>query len=645
MEKTTVLLLSGIGVLLLSYNVISITFLLKILFLIAKAIFLLLLGFSVLTPFALTFRELPKHKPRRGLLNERFSLEKIDGQKYDAIIIGSGMGGLTCAATLSRFGYRVLVLEQHEIAGGGTHTFFIDGKTDYEFDSGLHYTVPQSAELLQLACGTRHKPVEVSKMGEPDGCFDKVVLGDPAEEGLRVKHAQGHLSEIRKMFPDEKDQRELDEFLRISNKINNFIPLWLISKVLPLWARKYYKKLVLKQFSKYASQTGEEVTTRLLSNKKMTSLLLGLWMNAGCPPHRHSFVMTAALAVGFPKEGGAFPDGGSKSMASCLVQAIELNGGKVLMRARVKEILVDSKSNSAYGVRMDDDEETEIYSKTVVCAAGYGNLYTKLLPESAVPEGYVRKEKTENGLRHLPKILADSGSFVMANVGIKANPEEAGIGCYNIWIMPCSEENGFDLFQGTRDFFEDQLKAQNIPLMITFPSIKDRKCKLGEEKQRLACQLLVPVESSWFKEWENELEDCSIKSHPEDGEYMQLKKQWKTKLTEILLKRYPNFKDKIDFFDVSTPLSVKYYLNKSGAGAVGLDVTPSRFYDDETERLLDMKTPINGLWLTGEDALLCGQPLAQLSGILTSWRIVGLRKTFQFVLWIIHLAISDLFGL
>ena len=88
-------------------------------------------------------------------------------------------------------------------------------------------------------------------MGEADGCFDKVILGDPTEEGLRVKHAQGHLPEIRKMFPEKKDQLQLDEFLRISNMVNNFIPLWLVSKVLPMWARKTFKKLVLKNFTKY----------------------------------------------------------------------------------------------------------------------------------------------------------------------------------------------------------------------------------------------------------------------------------------------------------------------------------------------------------------------------------------------------------
>ena len=370
-------------------------------------VILILLAFS---PLSLPFQKLPTGKPRRGLLNERYTDKKAihNNEGYDAIVIGSGMGGLSCAASLSRFGLKVLVLEQHDVAGGGTHTFHIDGKTDYEFDSGLHYTVPQSAELLQLACGTRNKPVEVSKMGEMDGCFDKIVLGDSSKDGFRVKHDQKQIEDLRKMFPDKKDQKELDEFLKIATMINNLIPLWLISKVFPFWFRKMYKYLVLGTFSKYAKQTGEEVTTNLVSNKKMASYLLGLWMDTGSPPDRHSFVMTAALSIGFPKEGGAFPDGGSKSMATCLIQAIELNGGKVLMRAKVEEILVNEKTNKVQGVRLNNKNKTEIFAKTVVCAAGYGNLYTRLLPESAVPNGYVAKTKTKRGLRKLPSNLENS---------------------------------------------------------------------------------------------------------------------------------------------------------------------------------------------------------------------------------------------
>src|ERR1700733_850316 len=57
--------------------------------------------------------------------------------RWDAVVIGSGMGGLTVAALLAKHaGKRVLVLERHYAAGGYTHSFHRPG---YEWDVGVHY--------------------------------------------------------------------------------------------------------------------------------------------------------------------------------------------------------------------------------------------------------------------------------------------------------------------------------------------------------------------------------------------------------------------------------------------------------------------------------------------------------------------------
>src|SRR5690348_3250844 len=105
------------------------------------------------------------------------------------------MSGLTSAAVLARCGYTVLVLEQHFVAGGGTHEYDLGG---FRFDAGLHYTIPWSGPLLRLAAGPAAPRVEFKKMGIEDGTFDRIVLGDAPP--FMIKHHEAHLAELRRMF-------------------------------------------------------------------------------------------------------------------------------------------------------------------------------------------------------------------------------------------------------------------------------------------------------------------------------------------------------------------------------------------------------------------------------------------------------------
>ena len=58
------------------------------------------------------------------------------GEKFDVLVIGSGIGGMSAASLLARSGKRVLILEQHYVPGGFTHTFT---RKSYEWDVGFHY--------------------------------------------------------------------------------------------------------------------------------------------------------------------------------------------------------------------------------------------------------------------------------------------------------------------------------------------------------------------------------------------------------------------------------------------------------------------------------------------------------------------------
>ena len=59
-----------------------------------------------------------------------------DRNGWDAIVIGSGIGGMAAAAALSKNEYRVLLLEQYQTLGGLSHSFTIEG---FQWDAGIHY--------------------------------------------------------------------------------------------------------------------------------------------------------------------------------------------------------------------------------------------------------------------------------------------------------------------------------------------------------------------------------------------------------------------------------------------------------------------------------------------------------------------------
>uniref|UniRef100_A0A670JW88 All-trans-retinol 13,14-reductase n=1 Tax=Podarcis muralis TaxID=64176 RepID=A0A670JW88_PODMU len=111
---------------------------------------------------------------RRKVLKQGFSRDKVPGS-LDAIVIGSGYGGLAVAVMLSKAGKRVLVLEQHGKAGGCCHTFNEKG---FEFDVGIHYIgrMQENSSQRMIIDQLTDGQLQWAEMDSP---FDTVILGDP----------------------------------------------------------------------------------------------------------------------------------------------------------------------------------------------------------------------------------------------------------------------------------------------------------------------------------------------------------------------------------------------------------------------------------------------------------------------------------
>jgi all-trans-retinol 13,14-reductase len=273
---------------------------------------------------------------KRSLLHEKFAQSKVAGE-WDYIVIGSGMGGLSCAAILARLGRKVLVLEQHhDVAGGGTHMFTIK---NFRFDSGLHYTVPWSQPLFALTC--LKKPSDClpfDLMTEDDGTVDKIFMVGPADSRgsvnanasaeeppvvpFRMKYKETHLPALYEMFPEEKEG--IDKYLKLSTNSMHFVKVFLLSKLLPKWLQSLLWTIVPGSFTAPAAETAKELLPKFITNKRLISLLSSMWIDTGARPDRASFMLTASVFRGISMEGGCYPRGGSMEMAKELVTVIEV---------------------------------------------------------------------------------------------------------------------------------------------------------------------------------------------------------------------------------------------------------------------------------------------------------------------------------
>ena len=544
-------------------------------------------------------------KMLRGILSDRYRPDKIP-DSVDTVVIGSGMSGLSCAAVLSRMGQRVLVLEQHYVAGGGSHMFQLKG--GLHFDSGLHYLVPYSGLLMWLATGGDEMPLRFERIGEPDGTFDRIALGD--EPPFAIKHDEAHLPDLYARFPDRGE--DIDEYLRVSAKVLKRFPLFVMSKAFPTWLQKPWHRFVLgKAWKRYAGRSLQEVLEEVTDEPLLAGLLAGPWMDAGAPPDRVSFLMGACIARGLSIEGGAYPVGGSQELAKCLVPVVTGAGGRVLVRAAVEEILVDTASERTTGVRLTDG--TVVACKRVVSSVGYHNTFGKLVPEQVT-------ERLEIP-RRLP--IGSSCGFVMANIGLRGTAEELGLTCANLWYHPTRKDG--DMFGAINDFMAEPTNPDCDPMiMVTFPSIKDRK---GEESYggKTTCQILCTAELAWFAKY------ALLPTRRRGNEYKAVKREWGERLVALMLRFYPQLEGKIELLDVSTPLSIAHYLGANEGGAVGLDHGPERFTDWNLVERLDARTPIEGLWLTGQDTVTCGQPIVQGAGLITAFRILGLQQSLRYL--------------
>ncbi len=510
--------------------------------------------------------------------------ERAEG-RFDAVVIGSGMGGLSAAALLSRAGRRVLVLERHYTMGGFTHTF---RRKAYEWDVGVHYvgefhtkgTLPNLL-LEDISDGS------LAWAPMPDN-YDRIIFPDREYDfwAGRERFVEGLAGD----FPSEWET--LHRYVETVNEVHAAAMRFFQHKALPPFIAAPARPFLCRKFLKYANQTTLTALRRLTDNPKLIGVLAGQWGAYGLPPAESSLGIHAIVASHY-LGGTAYPVGGAGRIARSILPAIEDGGGTLLVAAPVDEVLI--RNGRAVGVRMESGQE--LLAPVVVSNAGVVNTFGKLVGEET---------RRRLGLEAKLAELRPSASHVCLYVGLAETAESLGLRATNRWTYP-----GYDHDRNVRTFEED--RDAPLPLVyISFPSAKDPSWEARHgETATLEVISFAPYE--WFEPWERE------RWRRRGASYDELKARYSERLLEALYDHVPETKGKVDYHELSTPLSTRHFANYGRGEIYGVSFTPERF----RVPWLKPRTPIGGLFLTGQDAVAHGVMGALYSGLVTASAVLG----------------------
>jgi phytoene dehydrogenase-like protein len=521
---------------------------------------------------------------------------KVLSDNYDVICIGSGMGSLTVGSLLSQYANKkVLVIEKHFQPGGYTHAFSRkQGK--FHWDVGIHYVgdMHKGGFGRALMDKITQKKVVWNKMVEP---FEKFVYPNRTFE--LYGDEEKFKSDLISQFPEEITA--IQKYFKDIRKASAVFGKSMMLKFAP----PHLDSIKIKE-GDTEILTLKDYLDHNFKNIELKAILASQWGDYGLPPSKCTFAIHASLVVHY-LNGGFYPVGGAGKIFENVEPIIESTGGAVISSVEVLEVII--QDGKAIGVKTKalrgEKEERSFFAPVIVSGVGSYPTYMKLIPEStpvSFKEDLSRFYKKEK--------MATS---ICVYMGLSDSPAKLGFKGENYWIFssPDHEEN----FNDRNQWLESSGDIKN--LYISFPSLKDPEAK------NHTADMITFTDYSLFEKWK----DLPWKKRGED--YAAFKEKIANTVVQTIEKRFPGFKDIVEYIEVSTPITNEHFTSHPDGAIYGLACVPER-YNKEKSPWFEIQTFISGLYLTGADA--GGSPGiagAMMGGLATTMKILGGREILK----------------
>ena len=511
--------------------------------------------------------------------------KKYRGYDYEAVVIGSGIGGLTAGAYLARKGRRVLICEQNHQPGGCFNSFTRKG---YTFDGGIQgcedagmlFSMLRQLGIEDRLTLTRGKSavatpdffVPFPRYQELAQFYSRLESVYPQEvSGLR--ELNGELQRLCRFFdgvfhaPNPGFQGGLFRFGRDLVK-------WLVRYGLTMKEAPLFIRLCRYPFEEYL---------RTKFSDPRPAKMIAQTVYRGSPTG-------FALPFFYFFTQYFYPRGGVQRIPDLLASYITGQGGEIRYRTTVGEILYEN--GRAGGVRLESGEA--VRAPFVISNGDWRNTFLRMLPAEAVPADF-RRRLEESDL---------SESMFSVYLGVDIPPEKLPVqGCQHVLYLTSYDGVEYDDVATDPDYYRRSF------IMMMIPSIED--------------PTLAPPGKSVVILQSAAVEEFADRWGTADGKrterYRQVKEEVADRLIANAEKIIPGLKEKIELKVTASPLTFHRYTLNSGGATGGWSKHPARTFSANLKGLMHVTSPVKNLYLAGHwTSIPGGAPMGMMSGRLAA---------------------------